>query len=185
MPEKVYKDTEGKMNKSMEHLKKELNSVRTGRASLSLLDNVMVDYYGNPSPLNQMASLSIPESRTITIQPWDPTLLEKIEKAILQSNLGLTPNNDGKMIRVSIPMLTEERRVQLVKMVKKMAEESKVAVRNIRRESNDQLKAMEKGKEISKDDCHRATERVQEITDGVIKKIVGIIEDKEKEILED
>jgi ribosome recycling factor len=184
MPEKVYKDVESKMKKSMEHLQKELNSVRTGRASVSLLDGITVSYYDNDTPLNQIATLSVPESRLITIQPWDPSLLEKIEKAILQSDLGLTPTNDGKILRVSLPVLTEERRVQLVKIVKKMAEEAKVAVRNVRREGNDNLKSMEKNKDISQDDYHRAMDRIQEITDNYVSKVDEIIEAKEKEIME-
>lgn len=184
MLEQLYKGIEVKMKKSLEHLNKELNSVRTGRASVSLLDGLTVDYYGNQTPLNQVATLAVPESRLITIQPWDPSLLEKIEKAILQSDLGLTPSNDGKIIRVAVPMLTEERRVQLVKMVKKMAEESKVAIRNIRREGNDNLKSREKNKEIPQDDYHRAIDRVQKLTDEYVGRVDEAIKTKEKEIME-
>ncbi len=184
MVDKLYKDVESKMKKSIEHLKKELNSIRTGRASVSLLEGINVDYYGEPTPLNQVATISVPESRLLTIQPWDPTLLEKVEKAILQSDLGLTPSNDGKIIRVSIPMLTEERREQLVKIVKKIAEESKVAVRNIRREGNESLKAMEKSKDISQDDYHKAMDHVQKITDGFVTDVDEIIDGKELEIME-
>ncbi len=184
MVDKIYKDVDGKMKKSIEHLKKDLNSIRTGRASVSLLEGINVDYYGEPTPLNQMATISVPESRLLTIQPWDPTLLEKVEKAILQSDLGLTPSNDGKIIRVSVPMLTEERREQLVKLVKKIAEESKVAVRNIRREGNESLKAMEKSKDISQDDYHKAMDRVQKITDGFVTDVDEIINGKEQEIME-
>ena len=184
MVDKLYKDVESKMKKSIEHLKKELNSIRTGRASVSLLEGINVDYYGEPTPLNQVATISVPESRLLAIQPWDPTLLEKVEKAILQSDLGLTPSNDGKIIRVSIPMLTEERREQLVKIVKKIAEDSKVAVRNIRREGNESLKAMEKSKDISQDDYHKAMDRVQKITDGFVTDVDEIIDGKELEIME-
>ena len=182
--EQAYKDVDTKMKKSMEHLQKELNSVRTGRASITLLDGIAVDYYGNETPLNQMSTLSVPESRMITIQPWDPSLLANIEKAIMQSDLGLTPTNDGKIIRVSLPVLTEERRVQLVKLVKKMAEDAKVAVRNVRREGNDNLKSLEKGKDISQDDLHKAMDHIQEITDDYVSKVDEVIDAKEKEIME-
>jgi ribosome recycling factor len=184
MVERVFKDVEDKMEKSIEHLKKELNSIRTGRASASLLDGVTVDYYGQETPLNQAATISVPESRLITVQPWDPTLLEKLEKAILQSNLGLNPSNDGKILRINLPVLTEERRGQLAKMVKKIAEESKIAIRNVRREGNDSLKTMEKDKKVSQDDLHKAMDKIQKITDDYVKKVDAIIEAKEKEIME-
>lgn len=182
--ERTYKDVEAKMKKSVELLKKELSGIRTGRASVSLFDGITIDYYGQDTPLNQMATIAVPESRLITIQPWDPSLLDKVEKAIFQSDLGLTPTNDGKMIRINLPILTEERRAQLAKMVKKMAEEFRVAIRNIRREGNDAVKVTEKSKEISQDDSHRAMDRIQKITDEYISKVDEIVETKEKEIME-
>ncbi len=184
MLEAIYQETRENMGKSTDALKKEFKRVRTGRASLSILDPIRVDYYGTLTPLNQMASLSIPESRLITIQPWDSSVIKDVEKAILKSNLGLTPSNDGKLIRISIPPLTEERRKQLVKEVHKKGEEHKVAVRNIRRDSNDLLKSMQKDGEISEDDDYRAQEQVQKITDEYVKLIDNICKEKENEILE-
>ncbi len=184
MLEAIYQETRENMGKSTDALKKEFKRVRTGRASLSILDSIRVDYYGTLTPLNQMASLSIPESRLITIQPWDSSVIKDVEKAILKSNLGLTPSNDGKLIRISIPPLTEERRKQLVKEVHKKGEEHKVAVRNIRRDSNDLLKSMQKDGEISEDDDYRAQEQVQKITDEYVKLIDNICKEKENEILE-
>ena len=172
------------MGKSIDALKKEFTRVRTGRASLSILDPIRVDYYGTLTPLNQMASLSVPESRLITIQPWDSSVIKDVEKAILKSDLGLTPSNDGKLIRISIPPLTEERRKQLVKEVLKKGEEHKVAVRNYRRDSNDLLKNMRKDGEISEDDDYRGQEQVQKITDEFVQLIDDICKEKEKEILE-
>ena len=172
------------MGKSISSLKNELMRLRTGRASLSLFDGIRVDYYGTLTPINQMASLSVPESRLITIQPWDVTVIKEIEKAILKSDLGLTPSNDGKIIRISIPPLTEERRKQLVKVVHKTCEDYKVAVRNIRRDSNDLLKSLKKDGEISEDDAFKAQDQVQKITDEHIKLIDDIYKEKEKEILE-
>ncbi len=184
MIEAIYQETKDRMGKSIAALQNDLKRVRTGRASLSLLDGVRADYYGVPTPLNQMASLSVPESRLITIQPWDTTVIKEIEKAILKSDLGLTPTNDGKIIRISIPTLTEERRKELVKFVNRMCEDHKIAVRNIRRDSNELLKATKKDGEISEDDAFKAQEQVQKITDEYIKLIDGICEEKEKEILE-
>jgi ribosome recycling factor len=184
MLEAIYQETRENMGKSTDALKKEFKRVRTGRASLSILDPIRVDYYGTLTPLNQMASISIPESRLITIQPWDSSVIQDVEKAILKSNLGLTPSNDGKLIRISIPPLTEERRKQLVKEVHKKGEEHKVAVRNIRRDSNDLLKSMQKDGEISEDDDYRAQEQVQKITDEYVKLIDNICKEKENEILE-
>ncbi len=184
MLEAIYQETRENMGKSTDALKKEFKRVRTGRASLSILDPIRVDYYGTLTPLNQMASLSIPESRLITIQPWDSSVIKDVEKAILKSDLGLTPSNDGKLIRISIPPLTEERRKQLVKEVHKKGEEHKVAVRNIRRDSNDLLKSMQKDGEISEDDNYRAQEQVQKITDEYVKLIDDICKEKENEILE-
>jgi ribosome recycling factor len=184
MGERIVKEAEAKMEKTLSTLKADLNKVRTGRASLALFDDIRVDYYGTPTPLNQMASMAIPEPRLITIQPWDTNMLGEIEKAILKSELGLTPVNDGKIIRINIPRLTEERRKELVKVVKKMTEGAKVALRNIRREANEQLKGMEKNKKISQDQLHQLMDKIQSITDKYIEKADGILAAKEKEILE-
>jgi len=173
-----------KMEQSVAFLHKELSTIRTGRASPSILDGVTVDYFNTPTPINQVASVSIPESRLIVIQPWDPTVLGEIEKAILKANLGLTPGNDGKVIRISIPALTEERRKDLVKVAKKMAEECRVALRSIRRDINDQIKNREKKKEISEDDMHRSQEEIQEMIGTFTGEVEKIITKKEKEILE-
>ena len=183
MVEKVYKETREKMEKGLEALRKEQSRIRTGRASVALLDGIRVQYYGSVVPLNQVASLSVPESRLITIQPWDIKAIGDIEKAILKSELGLNPINDGKIIRINIPPLTEERRRDLVKVIKKMAEETKVALRNIRRDSNESLKGLKKDKHISEDDAFKAQEEVQKITKDYIEKADRISEEKEKEIL--
>lgn len=180
----VIEEAKESMGKSVASLKNEFKRVRTGRASLSLLDGIRVDYYGTPSPLNQIASLSVPESRLITIQPWDASVIKDIEKAILKSDLGLTPSNDGKIVRISIPPLTEERRKSLVKVIHKMSEEHKVAVRNIRRDANEQLKSLKKDGEISEDEAFKAQEKIQKMTDEFIKAIDGVYAEKEKEILE-
>jgi ribosome recycling factor len=182
--EKIMKDAEAKMEKTLSSLKTDLNKVRTGRASLSLFDDIRVDYYGTPTPLSQVATLSVPEPRLITIQPWDTSITGEIEKAILRSELGLTPSSDGKFIRIPIPRLTEERRKELVKVVKKMAEGAKVALRNIRREANDQFKGLEKNKKISQDQLHQLMEKVQISTDKYIEKVDAALAAKEKEILE-
>jgi ribosome recycling factor len=182
--QQIRKKTNEKMNGALEALKKEFASVRTGRASLGLLEGITVDYYGTMTPLQQLASLSIPESRQIAIQPWEQRIIPEIEKAIMKSDLGLTPMNDGKMIRINIPVLTEERRKQLVKVVRKRAEEAKVAVRNIRREANDELKKLEKGEHISEDDVKKEQEEIQKVTDSFIKKVDEILGHKEKEIME-
>jgi len=184
MLDDIYQETRDRMDKSIHSLTNELKRIRTGRASLSLLDGIRADYYGTPTPLNQMATLAVPESRLITIQPWDVSAIKEIEKAILKSDLGLTPSNDGKIIRISIPPLTEERRKELVKVVHKICEEAKVAIRNIRRDSNDLLKGMKKDGDISEDDAFKGQDQVQQITDEHIKKIDDIYKDKEKEILE-
>jgi ribosome recycling factor len=184
MEEKIVKETEAKMEKTLSTLKGDLNKVRTGRASLALFDDIRVDYYGTSTPLQQMASLAIPEPRLITIQPWDTSMTGEIEKAILKSELGLTPMSDGKIIRITIPRLTEERRKELVKVVKKMTEQAKVALRNIRREANEQLKGLEKNKKISQDQLHQWMDKVQISTDKYIEKADAILSAKEKEILE-
>ncbi len=173
-----------KMGKSVESFKKELSKVRTGRASLSILDDISVDAYGSGMPLNQVCTLTIPESRLIAIQPWDPQMLPAIEKAILKSGVGLTPASDGKIIRLNIPQLTEERRKELVKSVKKTAEEFRVAVRNIRREAIDTLKKQKKDKEISEDEMFKFQDEAQVETDIYVKKIDNITGSKEKEVME-
>ena len=184
MDEKIVKEVEAKMDKTLSSLKGDLNKVRTGRASLALFDDIRVDYYGTPTPLNQMATLSVPEPRLMTIQPWDTSVIGEIEKAILKSELGVTPASDGKIIRITIPRLTEERRKELVKVVKKMAEAAKVAIRNIRREANEQLKGSEKNKKISQDQLRQWMEKVQISTDKFITKVDEALAAKEKEILE-
>jgi ribosome recycling factor len=173
-----------KMEKSLEALRRDLSRVRTGRASLALLDGVRVNYYGVPTPLAQVASLSVPESRTISIQPWDSKIIGEIEKAIQKSDLGLTPINDGKIVRINIPPLTEERRRELVKVTKRMEEECKVALRNIRREANEQLKTAKKDKVVSEDEQFKLQDEVQKLMDKSIEKAEEIIKIKEKEILE-
>jgi len=184
MKDPVIDETNKRMNKTIEAFKKELSRVRTGRASVALLDGIKVDYYGTLMPINQVASVTVPESRLITIQPWDANVLPEIEKAILKSDLGLTPTNDGKLIRVSIPPLTEERRKELVKLVKKMGEDCKVAIRNIRRDEMDKLKTKKKDKEISEDEFFRLQDEVQKVTDKFIKKVDELVSAKEKEIME-
>jgi ribosome recycling factor len=172
------------MGKSVEDLKREFKKVRTGRASLSILDGIRVNYYGTPTPLNQMATLAVPESRLITIQPWDVSGIKEIEKAILKSDLGLTPSSDGKIVRIAIPPLTEERRKELVRVINKMSEEHKVAVRNIRRDANDMLKDLKKEGDISEDEAFKAQDQVQKITDDYINLVEQVTKEKEKEILE-
>ncbi len=169
---------------AIESLKKDFGSIRTGRASLSLLDNIKIDYYGTPTPLAQVATLGIPESRQITIQPWEPKLIQDIEKSILKSDLGLMPNNDGKTIRINIPILTEERRKQLVKVVKKRAEEAKVAIRNIRRDINEEVRKSEKQEHVSEDEVKRLQEEIQKVTDQFIARVEEVLNHKEKEIME-
>jgi ribosome recycling factor len=182
--ESIYEDTRESMGKSVASLKKELNRVRTGRASLSILDAIRVDYYGTMTPLNQMATLAVPESRLITIQPWDVSGIKEIEKAILKSDLGLTPSNDGKIIRIAIPPLTEERRKEIVKNVHKICEDFKISVRNIRRDANDMIKSLKKDGDISEDDAFKSQDQIQNVTDEHIKLIDECYKEKEKEILE-
>jgi ribosome recycling factor len=184
MIEDIFQDTRENMDKSVEALKREFKRVRTGRASLSILDGIRVDYYGTPTPLNQMATLAVPESRLITIQPWDVSVIKETEKAILKSDLGLTPSSDGKIIRIAIPPLTEERRKDLVKVISKMCEEHKIAVRNIRRDSNEMLKDLKKEGDVSEDEAFKAQEQIQKITDEKINLLDEITKEKEKEILE-
>ena len=184
MIQELRKKSNERMQASIEALKKKFGTVRTGRASLSLLDGLTVDYYGTPTPVQQVASLSIPDSRQILIQPWEQKIIPEIEKAIMKSDLGLTPMNDGKLIRINIPALTEERRKQLVKVVKKEAEDAKVAVRNIRRDINDELKRLEKEEHVSEDEIKKEHDEIQKITDSFIKKVEELLEHKEKEIME-
>jgi ribosome recycling factor len=180
----VIKAATEKMGKSLDAFRQELTKIRTGRASLSLLDGIKVEAYGSPMPLNQVGTLTIPESRQIVIQPWDPQLMGAIDKAILKSELGLTPVNDGKVIRINIPQLTEERRKELVKVVKKVAEEYRVAVRNHRRDAIDALKKQKKNKEISEDDQFKLQDEAQNETDNFIKKIDDVAAEKENEVME-
>lgn len=182
--EALVKDASARMEKSIEAFRKDLGKVRTGRASFSLLDGVKVDYYGTPTPLQQVGTLSVPESRLITITPWDAKMIGPIEKAIQGSGLGLNPASDGKTVRIPIPPLTEERRRELAKLVRKMAEEARVAVRNVRREAIEKLKEKEKKKEISEDLVKRGQERIQKETDAHVKKVDDILKAKEQEILE-
>ncbi|MGD2269806.1 MAG: ribosome recycling factor [Desulfobacterales bacterium] len=184
MLDEIYQETRDNMKKSITSLENEFKRIRTGRASLSILDGIRVDYYGTPTPLNQMASLSVPESRLISIQPWDVSVIKEIEKAILKSDLGLTPSSDGKIIRIAIPPLTEERRRELVKVVNKISEDHKVAVRNLRRDANDMIKDLKKEGEVSEDEAFKAQEQIQTITDEHINLIDDINKNKEKEILE-
>ncbi|MBF8251301.1 MAG: frr [Deltaproteobacteria bacterium] len=180
----AYKDIKSKMDGAIASLKREFGTLRAGRASLAVLDTITVDYYGVPTPLSQVASLAVPESRLIVIQPWESKILPDIEKAIMKSDLGLMPTNDGKLIRLAFPPLTEERRKELVKVAKRVAEEAKVAIRNIRRDGNDFIKDLEKEKEISEDDLKKGQEEVQKITDSYIAKVDDILTHKEKEIME-
>ncbi|MFE5428075.1 ribosome recycling factor [Peribacillus simplex] len=184
MPKQVISNAKTKMEKAIGAYTRELASIRAGRANASLLDRISIDYYGSPTPVNQVAGISVPEARLLVIQPYDKTVLGEIEKAILKSDLGLNPSNDGSVIRIAIPALTEERRKELVKVVKKEAEEAKIAVRNVRRDANDDLKKLEKSGEITEDDLRGYVEDIQKMTDGNITKIDEITKDKEKEILE-
>jgi ribosome recycling factor len=184
MEKSLRKKAEEKMQGAIEALKKEFASLRTGRASLALLDGIDVDYYGTPTPLSQVATLNVPEPRQMTIQPWEQKLIPDIEKAILKSDLGLTPGNDGKLIRINIPQLTEERRKELVKVVKKRGEEAKIAVRNIRRDINDEIKKLEKDKEISEDEMKKDLDEVQKLTDSYVKNVDDHVSHKEQEVME-
>ncbi len=183
MIKEILQDAEDRMNKVTEILRKDYSSLRAGRANPALLDKVMVDYYGTPTPVNQTANISCPEPRLIVVQPWDKSLISAIEKAILKSDLGLNPNNDGSVIRLAIPQLTEERRRELVKTCSKKAEDAKVAVRNIRRDVNDSIKDLEKAKEASEDECKKALENAQKLTDRFVKTVDEIFEQKEKDIM--
>ena len=184
MVKDIEKNIQEKMEKTLSVLKHELSTLKAGRANPSLLDRISVEYYGTPTPLNQLANIAAPEPRVLTISPWDAKSIPLIEKAILKSDLGINPSNDGKMIRLVIPQLTEERRKDLVKVVKKLGEESKVAIRNIRRDANEHLKKLKKDGEITEDDLKKSEENIQKITDKFIKEADKAVEVKEKEILE-
>lgn len=184
MPKQVIANAKDKMQKAIQAYSRELASIRAGRANASLLDRVLVEYYGVPTPVNQLAGISVPEPRLLVIQPYDKSILGEIEKAILKSDLGLNPTSDGNIIRLAIPPLTEERRKELVKVVKKEAEEAKIAIRNIRRDANDDLKKLEKNGDITEDEHRGFADEVQKLTDDHIKKIDDMTKEKEKEILE-
>jgi ribosome recycling factor len=180
----ILRKAEQDMKRATEAMVKSFNGVRTGRASVALLDGIHVEYHGAVLPLNQLANLAVPERRLLTIQPWDPSSVSAIEKAILKSDLGITPSNDGKIIRLAIPTLTEERRKELVKVVRKMAEEGRVTIRNLRRDANEAVKKREKDKQASEDDVRKIMEQIQELTNRMIKGVDELLEKKEKEILE-
>lgn len=182
--QEVIRKAEQDMKRATEATLKDFNSVRTGRASVALLDGIVVDYHGTPSPLKAVANLATPERRLITIQPWDASLIPAVEKAILKSDLGITPTNDGKVIRLAIPALTEERRKELVKVVRKLAEEGRVIIRNIRRDANEALKKLEKSKHLSEDSVRKGVEQIQDLTNRMIKSLDELLEKKEKEIME-
>jgi ribosome recycling factor len=183
MSSAIANDSKQKMEKSIQGLIGELKKVRTGRAQVSMLDGIKVNYYGTPTPLNQVSALSTPDARSFLISPWETSILKEIEQAIVKSDLGMSPMNDGKVIRLKVPELTEERRKDLVKNIKKICEDSRVAVRHVRREANDQLKALLKDKAISEDDNKRQQDEVQKLTDDYIKKIDTLAADKEKELM--
>lgn len=180
--ENIFNESTSKMSKAIDNLKNEFSRLRTGRATPSLLEGIRIEYYGALTPINQVGNISVPEPKLLLIQPWDTTSISAIEKAIIKSELGLNPQSDGKLIRIPIPALTDERRKDLIKHIKKMGEESKIAVRNIRRQANDETKALEKSKEISEDDLKKANDKIQKITDEFIKNIDSVISLKEKEI---
>jgi ribosome recycling factor len=184
MVKDVLNKTRVGMEKSIDALKKDFTRIRTGRASTSLLDDIRVDYYGTPTPLSQVGTLVVPEPRLITIQPWEKKLIPEIEKAILKSDLGVNPVSDGNLIRIAIPPLTEERRKDMVKQLKRLGEEAKIAIRNVRRDANESLKKLEKEKEISEDDLKRGEKEIQEITDLFVKKADEVVAIKEKEVME-
>ena len=184
MISEVIRDAEERMHKGVDALRREYATIRAGRANPSVLDKVMVEYYGAPTPISQLANISAPEARMLVIQAWDRTILPAIEKAIMKSDLGLNPSSDGIVIRLNIPQLTAERRVELVKKVKKEAEEARVSIRNVRRDVNDKLKRLEKDHDVSEDEIKRAQEEVQKITDKIIRDIENVVETKESEITE-
>lgn len=180
----IINDAEDRMKKSLDHLTKDLAAMRAGRANPAMVDKLSVDYYGVSTPVNQLANITVPEARLLVIQPWDKSMIADIEKAIMKSDLGITPSNDGNVIRIAVPQLTGERRKDLAKVIKKRAEEARVAVRNIRREANDMLKSSEKDKLISEDENKKGADEVQKLTDRYIKNVDAILQAKEKEIME-
>jgi ribosome recycling factor len=182
--EELVQDAQTRMGKSVEHARSEFNTVRTGRASAALLDRIEIDYYGTRTPLKQLATINVPEPRLLTVQPFDPSSIKQIEKAIMESDLGLTPSNDGKLIRLPIPQLTEERRKELVKVVRHLAEEGRVAIRNIRRDVMHDLRELRDAGEAGSDDEHRAEEALQKLTDEKVKELDAVLKAKEEEILE-
>ncbi|RAL26321.1 ribosome recycling factor [Thermoflavimicrobium daqui] len=184
MVNEIKKQAQDKMEKAIQVLKKDLASLRAGRANPALLDKVIVEYYGSEMPINQLANISTPDPRSLLIQPWDKSALAEIERAILKSELGLTPSNDGSVIRINLPALTEERRSELVKLARKTGEEAKVAIRNVRRDANDELKKLEKNGEVPEDVARRGQDEVQKLTDRFIKEIDNVVQAKEKEIME-
>lgn len=184
MIEDIIKEANTRMGKTIDALHNELKGVRTGRANTSLLDGIMVDYYGSASALNQVANVAVQDSRTLTVTPWEKTMIEPIEKAIMQSNLGLNPVSAGMVIRIPLPPLTEERRKDLVKLVGQIAENSKIAIRNIRRDANTHLKGLLNDKEITEDDLRGSEKRVQDVTDKFVKQVDEVVADKEKELME-
>jgi ribosome recycling factor len=184
MRKEVLSNVHEKMTKALEHIRREFATIRTGRASTSLLDGITIDYYGSPVPLNQIANVSAPEPKLLLVTPYDKGALGNIERALLTSDLGLTPNNDGKVIRIPIPELTEERRKNLVKVVRRLAEDTRVSVRNIRREANEQVKKGEKDGDVPEDESHRIIDEVQKVTDDYIKKIDEFLKAKEQDIME-
>ncbi|MGE5416629.1 MAG: ribosome recycling factor [Acidobacteriota bacterium] len=184
MAKHVIEESESKMKKTIELLAKDFAGMRAGRANPAMLDRVMVDYYGSPTPINQLGNIGVPEPRLLVIQPWDKTSIADIEKAIMKSDLGITPSNDGNVIRIAIPSLTEERRKELVKVVRKRAEEAKVAVRNVRRDANDELKKLEKDGKIAEDESKTRQDEVQKMTDNNTKEIDKLAQGKEKELME-
>lgn len=184
MIDAILDESESKMKKAVETLKREYATIRAGRANPAILDNIQVDYYGVSTPLNQLSSISAPEARLLVIQPWDKSIIKDIEKAILKSDLDLNPNSDGNVIRISIPQLTEERRKELVKFIKKKAEEFRVVIRNIRRDANEEIKKLQKEGEISEDEMHRLQNEIQDLTDKYIEKINQVFKNKEEEIME-
>ena len=181
----IYQDADSRMQKSIEHVQNELTKLRTGRATPALLDTIKVDYYGTPTPLNQVSSVAAPEPRLLVVTPWEKRIIADIEKAILQAELGLNPTNDGNVVRVPIPELSDERRQDLLKLVKKVCEEGRIAVRNVRRDANEAVKKLEKAHEISEDNAHDGLEHIQKTTDAKIKDIDELFAKKEKDILAD
>lgn len=183
-PKEILRDIENRMKKTTEVVQREFNTVRTGRASTSMVEDIKVDYYGTPTPLKQLATISIPDPRLIVLQPWDPSSVDDIEKALIKSDLGLTPIKDGKVIRLNVPQLSQERREELVKVIKKMAEDGRISIRSIRRDGNEMVKKLEKDKQVTEDESFRTQEDIQKLTDKYIKEIEEILKKKEKELLE-